>query len=64
MTVRRDGEAIVAEGPEATTIEIVGGSAKHGLVELTTEVTRKLGAPRELHIGHSTLIVGPDVRAV
>ena len=61
-TLRRDGEAIVADGPEATTIEIVGDSEKHGLVELTIGLARKPEAQREIQIGHSTLIIGPDER--
>ena len=36
--VRRDGPTIVAEGPEATTIELVEDSAKHGLLELTIDL--------------------------
>jgi hypothetical protein len=62
--VRREGETIVAEGPEATTIEVVGDDTKRGLVELTIELTRKPDAYRELQLGHSTLMVGPDEWAV
>lgn len=63
-TVRREGEAIVARGPEATTIEVVGDDTKQGLVELTIELTHKPEAYRELQLGHSTLMVGPDEWAV
>ena len=62
--VRRDGEAIVAEGPEATTIEVVGDDTRQGLLELTIELTRKPEAYHELQLGHSTLTVGPDERAI
>jgi hypothetical protein len=62
--VRREGEVIIAADPEATTIEIVGDDTKRGLVELTIELTRKPDAYRELQLGHSTLMVGPDEWAV
>jgi hypothetical protein len=63
-TVRRDGEAIIAEGPEATSIEVVADDTKRGLLELTIELTRKPEVYRELQLGNSTLMIGPDEWAV